>query len=146
MLALVRTRTFGALVTGIAALAVLAPAAAAATLSAPATATIGGRVSVHASKLVPGRYRLFLAYTKPQANGGTVNCSASIGAARTVGASGTFSGTIPATLTCRRDNGTVTGTESVRAGRYDLAVYSPVGANQYNGRRSFVQRPLTITG
>jgi len=143
-----RTRTLGAAALGGAVVAAaLAPAANAATLSAPASASLGGHISVKASGLIAGRYQLFLAYTRPQSSGGqTVNCSASIGAAKTVGSSATFSGSIPLKLTCRTDSGGTAETEPVAAGRYDVAIYSPVGANTYNGRRSFVQRSITITG
>jgi hypothetical protein len=140
------TRKLGALATAAAlAAAVALPAAAeAATLSGPTTATVGGHVSIRASKLTPGRYQLFLAYSKT-VNGSNVNCTAAISGAKSVGSSATFSGSIPTKLTCRTTSGRTTGTEVVAAGRYDVAVYSPVGANQYNGRLSFVQRSITLT-
>jgi hypothetical protein len=143
---LTRKRTLGALALGGAlVVAAAAPSAQAATLNAPATAAVGGHVSVTASKLIAGRYQLFLAYTK-QTKNGAVNCIGAIGPARSVQSSGTFGGAIPSTLTCRTNSGAAAGTEAVRSGRYDIALYSPVGPNQYNGRRSFVQRSITITG
>lgn len=120
--------------------AAAAPAALAASLRSPATATLGGSVSVHASGLAAGRYQLFLAYTKP----GGQNCVAAISSARTVGSSASFSGKVPSKLTCHTSSGAAAGSVPVTAGRYDVAVYSPVGANGYNGRLSFIQRSITI--
>ena len=127
--------------------AALAPVALAASLSGPATATIGGHVSVKASNLVPGRYQLFIAYTQKQPQGGqAVNCSASIGPIKTVKRSATFGGTIPSKLVCRTGAGPSLGTVAVGAGRYDLAVGSPAGAGTFDGNKSFVQRRVQITG
>ncbi len=127
--------------------AALAPAALAASLSSPATAAVGGHVSVRASGLIAGRYQLFIAYTEKRTKGGqSINCSASIGAVRTVKSSATFSGTIPSKLVCRTGTGPSLGTVPVTAGRYDLAVGSPVGAGAFDGNKSFLQRSVTITG
>ncbi len=127
--------------------AALAPVALAATLTTPATATIGGHVSVRASNLIAGRYQLFMAYTEKQTQGGqAINCSASIGSVKTVSRSATFSGTIPAKLVCRTAAGPSLGTVPVSAGRYDLAVGSPVGAGAFDGNKSFLQHSVTIVG
>ncbi len=127
--------------------AALAPVALAATLSSPATATIGGRVSVKASNLIAGRYQLFIGYTEKQTRGGqAVNCSASIGPIKTVQKSATFTGTIPSKLVCRTAAGPSLGTVAVGAGRYDLAVGSPVGAGAFDGNKSFLQHSVQITG
>ncbi len=125
----------------------LAPAALAASLTAPATAAIGGRVSVRAAGLVAGRYQLFIAYTEKQTKGGqAINCSAAIGPIKTVKQSAIFSGKIPSKLVCRTGAGPSLGTQPVSAGRYDLAVGSPVGAGTFDGNKSFVQRSVTIVG
>ncbi len=127
--------------------AALASVAVAATLTTPATATIGGRVSVRASNLVAGRYQLFIAYTEKQTRGGqAINCSASIGSVKTVRRSATFAGTIPARLVCRTSAGPSLGTVPVSVGRYDLAVGSPIGAGAFDGNKSFVQRSVQIVG
>ncbi len=142
-----RRTALAALVGATVTAAALAPVALAASLSGPATAAIGGRVSVKASNLVPGRYQLFIAYTQKQSQGGqAVNCSASIGPVRTVRRSATFTGTIPSKLVCRTAAGPSLGTVAVGAGRYDLAVGSPVGAGVFDGNKSFLQRRVTITG
>jgi hypothetical protein len=125
----------------------LAPVALAASLTSPATAAIGGRVSVRATGLIAGRYQLFLAYTEKQTKGGqAINCSASIGSIKTVKQSATFSGTIPSKLVCRTGAGPSLGTQPVSGGRYDLAVGSPVGAGVFDGNKSFLQHTVTITG
>jgi len=127
--------------------AALAPAALGAALSSPATASVGGRVSVKVTNFVPGRYQLELAYTEKQTKGGQpINCSATIGAVKTVKKSATLSGTIPSKLVCRTGAGPSLGTQPVSAGRYDLAVGSPVGAGTFDGNKSFEQRSVTITG
>ena len=136
-----------ALGTAVAAAAVFAPVALAASLSSPATATVGGHVSVTASNLIPGRYQLLIAYTKPEGKGGQlINCSASIGSIKTVKRSATFSGTIPSKLVCRTGGGPSLGTVPVTAGRYDLAVGSPVGPGEFDGNKSFLERIVTLSG
>jgi hypothetical protein len=88
-----------------------------------------------------------MAYTEKQTKRGQpINCSAAIGALKTVSTSAIFSGKVPTKLVCRTGTGPSLGTVPVSAGRYDLAVGSPVGAGAFDGNKSFVQRSVTITG
>ena len=144
---IVRRRALTAALGASLAAVAVAPAALGASLTTPATATVGGPVSVRASNVIPGRYQLFIAYTEKQTKGGqAINCSASIGPVRTIRKSLTLSGTVPAQLVCRTGSGPSLGTVPVTTGRYDLAVGSPVGAGAFDGNKSFLQRAVQITG
>ena len=122
-----------------------AGAAAAATISSPRQARIGGRVSVRASGLIPGRYRLLLAVTISHPRGGeALSCSATIGGRVSSSGTATFSGPIPRRLVCRFGAGSATGTVAVGPGRYQFLVASPVGPGAFSGRRSFVKRDVRI--
>jgi hypothetical protein len=122
-----------------------AGAAAAATIASPRQARVGERVTVHASGLIPGRYRLLLGVTVSHPPGGeALSCSATIGGRVSSTGTATFSGPIPRRLVCRFGAGTATGTVAVGPGRYRFLVASPVGPGAFSGSRSFVKRGVRI--
>ncbi|HTX45049.1 MAG TPA: hypothetical protein VMD48_02175 [Solirubrobacteraceae bacterium] len=102
--------------------------AATASITGPKRVDVGELVTVKASDLRAGQYRLFLTtpYNEAARPGETTQCSAPISALRHASGTASFSGRVPDVLECRAYL-TPTGTRPVSPGSYEFEVYSPVG-------------------
>ncbi len=126
-----------------AAVAVAAPTP---TLRAPRDVRVGQAVTATARDLVPGHYRLYIAMTTSQGEGGrSIDCLAAVSPRVNVPSGDrTFRGKIPAKLTCYQ--GTAVGTVRTTPGAYRFQVASPIAAGRFSARKSFVKRRVRVTG
>ena len=113
------------------------------TMTAPARAHIGSRITVRAARLESGRYTLLLAVELPTGGASPTTCSARVGAARTRDGHVTITGRLPRRLTCRMGEGSVAGYDTVRPGRYvlSLGILIPPAGFQPAG---FVKRTVRL--
>jgi hypothetical protein len=129
---------------------VLTPAVAvsAATLVAPSSARVGGRITVSAHGVTPGRYTLFLEFTELAPAGvAATGCLAKVGSAATaVGGSVKISGTLPKRLACHQAEGPTEGYVTVKAGRYALDLGGFLPPAGFSGGESFLRRAIHLTG
>lgn len=124
----------------VSALLLAAAPALAATLKAPATARVGGRISVQAAGFTPARYRLSLVGSVRR--GGT--CVAAIGPTRRMARQTTFRGRIPHRLRCYSSRGRVVARSTVRTGLYKLLVCVPRGPGNCDARMPAARRGIRI--
>ena len=119
-----------------------------ASLTAPAAARLGSRVTVHAIDVDPGRYRLFLEYTLLAPVGVTpTGCLAPIGGAVTaVRGRVTISGRLPRRLACHQAEGPVLGHLTVHAGRYALDFGGFLAPAGFTVGQTFIKRAIRLTG
>ena len=116
-----------------------------ASIHAPRTATIGGRVTVRASGLIKGAYALTLVSDSHPTSDGS--CVARLSATtHTRAGAVTLSGTIPAKLTCYRAASIELGRVNTPKGGYHLVIAEPTAPDGFDASGSFVRSPLTITG
>jgi hypothetical protein len=128
------------------AIALLAPAAAsAATFHAPASTSLGARITATASGVKPGRYTLVLVKVLLAPKGvATTACVAPVGAATARNGQVTISGKLPSRLSCHQGEGETLGTAAVKPGHYLLDIGGfepPAGFNA----QTFLKRSINIT-
>jgi hypothetical protein len=127
----------------------LTPSAAlsASTLKAPSTARVGGRITVSASGLKPGRYRLFLEFTALAPAGvSATGCLAAVGAsAIAVTGHVTISGVLPKRLACHQAEGPTEGYVTTRAGHYALDFGGFLPPAGFKSSQSFIRRAIRLT-
>jgi len=144
-----RRRPVASAVAAVGALALLpAVALAAASMHAPSTAAIGSRITVRAGRLDAGRYTLVLAIETRVVDDTVTSCFARVGSSRiSVAGRVTITGKLPTRLACYQGGrGPNLGHFNVRPGRYvlSLGVFMPPAGFAYN--KSFVKRPIRLTG
>jgi hypothetical protein len=122
-------------------------AVSAATLTAPSTARVGGRVTVSARDLKPGRYRLFLEFTALAPAGvSATGCLAEVGSAATaVGGRVTISGVLPKRLGCHQAEGPTEGHVTTTAGRYALDFGGFLPPAGFKTSQTFIRRAIRLT-
>jgi hypothetical protein len=118
---------------------------ASATFQAPASATMGARISARASGLKPGRYTLVLVKVLYAPKGvATTACVAPVGAAVAKNGLVTITGKLPSRLSCHQGQGETLGTVAVKPGRYllDLGGFEPPAG--FNAQ-TFLKRSINLT-
>jgi hypothetical protein len=120
----------------------------AATLTAPSTTRVGGRITVSAHGLKPGRYRLFLEFTALAPAGvPATGCLAAVGSATTAVAGRlTISGILPKRLACHQAEGPTEGYVTVKAGRYALDFGGFLPPAGFKSGQTFIRRAIRLTG
>jgi hypothetical protein len=125
--------------------ALLPASAGAATLRAPATISLHGLLTAHATGLKPARYALYVGVTVSHPRGGqAIVCSAPVGRARRAAGRVTFSGRLPKFLGCRAGAGPLLGSVATKPGRYTLVFGVPLGHGTFDSA-TFFQRTLRVT-
>jgi hypothetical protein len=123
-----------------------APSAlAAATISAPAAAKAGTRITVSASGLKPGHYTLELAVEILPGGASPTNCVGKIGTATAVGGRVRITGKLPGRLACYQGVGEAGGHEATKPGNYHLTLGVSFAPNGFSGSGSFVMRKIRVT-
>jgi hypothetical protein len=119
----------------------------AATLKAPTTARVPGRIAVTARDVKPGRYRLFLEFTALAPAGvSATGCLAQIGAPATaVAGHVTISGVLPKRLACHQAEGPTEGYVTVKAGRYALDFGGFLPPAGFKTSQTFIRRAIHLT-
>jgi hypothetical protein len=122
-------------------------ALAAARLSAPATARVGGRITVTARGLKPGSYRLFLEFTALAPPGvSATGCLAEIGTpSRAVAGRVSISGVLPRRLACHQAEGPTEGYVTTKAGHYALDFGGFLPPAGFKTSQSFLRRAIQLT-
>jgi hypothetical protein len=128
------------------ALGLAAPSAlAAATMSAPADAKVGSRITVNASGLKPGHYTLELAVEVLSGGASPTNCVGRVGTATAVGGHLRIAGKLPGRLGCYQGVGAAGGYETTTPGNYHLSLGVSFAPNGFSGSGSFVMRKIHLT-
>lgn len=115
-----------------------------ASMSAPATAAIGSRVTVHASGLKPGHYTLELGFEALPGGAGPTNCVGTVGSATAHAGRVTISGTLPTRLGCYMGVGAVEGYQTAKPGTYDLTLGVMFHPNGFSNTASFIIRKVHL--
>ena len=123
-----------------------APALAAVSMSAPATAKVGSRVTVRATGLKPGRYTLELAFEALPGGASPTNCVGKVGSATPVGGRVRISGALPTRLGCYQGVGAVEGYVTAKPGRYHLTLGVSFAPNGFSDTASFITRKIRLVG
>ena len=119
-------------------------AVAAASMSAPATASLGSRVTVRAVGLKPGRYTLELAVEVLPGGNSPTNCVGTVGSATAVGGRLSISGALPRRLACYQGVGAVGGHVTARPGTYHLTLGVRFAPNGFSNTGSFITREIRL--